>query len=103
MTCIGIIGADAEVRDVGSGKAINLSVAVKKDYKDSQGNKVERTEWVRCVIWKNSGKSARIADFLKKGTKVFVEGEPGLEAYSSKEGDPKGSLTLNVKEIELLN
>ena len=43
----GALGNDCEVREVGSKKAINFNVAVHHDYKDQDGNKVEKTDWVR--------------------------------------------------------
>ena len=48
----GIVGKDAEVKEVGQRKAINFDVAVSMDYKNSNGEKVERTEWVRAVMWR---------------------------------------------------
>jgi len=99
----GSLGNDATVKDVGNKKAINFHVAVSMDYKDSNGKKVEKTEWVKAVIWKYEGRSTKIADYLKKGRKVLIEGIPESEAYKSKDDEIKSSLHVNVKEIELLN
>ncbi len=99
----GALGHDAEVKEVGKKKAINFDVAVDMDYKDQKGNKVERTEWVKATLWKNDGQSAKIADFLKKGKKVLIEGIPASEGYKSKDGDIKSALHVNVKELELLS
>jgi single-strand DNA-binding protein len=98
----GALGNDCEVREVGSKKAINFNVAVNQDYKDSDGKKVEKTEWVKAVLWKNDGQSVKITDYLKKGQKVYLEGIPASEGYEAKGGGVKSSLTVNVKEIELL-
>lgn len=103
MQFIGTLGKDAEVKDLGNRKAINLSVAVNKDYKNAEGEKVERTDWISCTIWKGKEQSIKVAEFLKKGKKVFVTGEPGVDAYVSKDGKPKGNLTLSIKELEILN
>lgn len=103
MQFIGILGKDAEVKDLGESKAINLTVAVHKEYKNSDGEKVEKTDWVKCVLWKNTKQSTKVVEFLKKGKRVFIEGEPGVEAYLSKEGVAKGQLTLTIKDLELLN
>ncbi len=99
----GALGQDAEVREVGKKKAINFNVAVDMDYKDPKGNKVERTEWVKATLWKNDGQSIKVAEFLKKGKKVLIEGIPSSEGFKSKEGDIKSTLHVNVKELELLN
>jgi single-strand DNA-binding protein len=98
----GALGNDCEVREVGSKKAINFNVAVHQDYKDPEGNKVEKTEWVKAVLWRGDGQSTKIADYLKKGQKVYLEGTPSSEGYESKEGGVKSALAVNVKELELL-
>jgi single-strand DNA-binding protein len=98
----GALGSDCEVREVGNKKAINFNVAVHHDYKDHDGNKVEKTDWVKAVMWRNEGQSTKITDFLKKGQKVYLEGMPSSEGYEVKEGGVKSSLVVNVKEIELL-
>ena len=99
----GTLGKDAEVKEVGQRKAINFNVAVSMDYKDSNGNKVERTEWVHAVIWKSDKQSTKIAEFLKKGQKVLIEGFPGSEGFQDKEGHVKSTLHVNVKDLEFLN
>jgi len=73
------------------------------DHKDSNGNKVEKTEWIKAVIWKYEGRSTKIADYLKKGRKVLIEGIPDSEAYRSKDDEIKSSLHVVVKEIEFLD
>lgn len=103
MQFIGTLGKDAEVKDFGDRKAIKLSVAVNKDYKNAAGEKIERTDWINCTFWKGREQSIKVAEYLKKGKKVYVHGEPGVDAYVSKEGKPKGNLTLSIKDIEILN
>ena len=99
----GALGSDATVKDVGSKKAINFNVAVSMDYKDHDGNKVEKTEWVKAVIWKNKDRSTTIAEYLKKGRKVLIEGVPGSEAYRTKDDEIRSSLHVLVKEIEFID
>jgi len=99
----GTVGNDAEVKAVGQRKAINFNVAVSMDYKNSKGEKVERTEWVRAVMWKSDSQSTKISDFLKKGQRVLMEGTPSSEGYKSKDGTIKSSIHINVKDLELLN
>ncbi|NPA37858.1 MAG: single-stranded DNA-binding protein [Chlorobi bacterium] len=99
----GALGNDATVKEAGSKNAINFDIAVSLDYKDHEGNKIEKTEWVRAVIWKQEGKSTKIAEYLKKGRKVLIEGVPGSEAFKTKDGQIKASLHVTVKEIEFLN
>lgn len=99
----GILGQDAEVKEVGNSKVINFNVAVSMDYKDSHGNKVEKTEWIRAAYWKGKDQSTKVADYLKKGKKVLIEGVPESEGFKTKEGDVKSALGVNVKELEFLN
>lgn len=99
----GTIGKDAEVKTVGQRKAINFDIAVSMDYKNASGEKVERTEWVRAVMWKSEKQSTKIAEFLKKGQKVLVEGTPSSEGYQSKDGTIKSALNVNIKDLELIN
>ncbi len=99
----GIIGRDAEIKSVGQRNAINFDVAVSMDYKDSNGNKVEKTEWVKAVIWRNNSQGTKVAEFIKKGQKVLIEGTPGSEGFQSKEGQIKTSLNIVVKDLEFLN
>jgi len=99
----GALGNDAAVKDVGTKKAINFNVAVSMDYKDSNGKKVEKTEWVNAVIWKYDGRSTKIADYLKKGRKVLIEGVPESGAYKGKDDEIRSSLHVVVKEIEFLD
>jgi single-strand DNA-binding protein len=99
----GTLGHDAEIKQVGNRKAINFDVAVSLDYKDSDGNKVEKTEWVKAVLWKSDSQSTKISDYLKKGQRVLIEGTPSSEGFKSKDGEAKSSLHVNVKDLELLN
>jgi len=99
----GILGQDAEIKEVGTHKAIKFNVAVSMDYKDAQGTKVEKTEWVKAVLWKGKDQSTKVAEYLKKGKRVLLEGIPESEGYKSKDGEVKSALSINVKELEFMN
>ncbi len=99
----GALGNDAEVKDVGNSKLITFNVAVSQDYKDQQGNKVEKTEWVKANVWRGKDQSTKLAEYLKKGKKVLIEGTPEVDAYQSKDGEIKASLSVKVKEVEFIN
>lgn len=81
--------------------AIGFSVGVTEKWKDAQGNPKESTTWVKCTIWRETGKTA-IADYLKKGTAVYVEGKPSARAYVAADGTAKSSLEVQVFDVELL-
>ena len=97
---MGNIGNDAEVRHTQGGMSvISFSVAHSEKWKDAQGQTQERTTWVRCSRWVKPD-STKLADYLKKGTKVFVEGQPSVSAWTDKDGNVQGSLELRVMSLE---
>jgi single-strand DNA-binding protein len=103
MILSGVLGHDAEIKEVGNSKLIKFNVAVSMDYKDNQGNKVEKTEWIKANMWRGKEQSTKVAEYLKKGKRVLIEGVPESEGYTSKEGEVKSALSVNVKELEFMN
>ena len=89
---VGNLGCDPEVRHTQDGKAIvNLSVATSENWRDKQtGERKEKTEWHRVVIFnENLGKIAE--QYLKKGAKVYIEGQLQTRKYNDKDGVEKYS------------
>jgi single-strand DNA-binding protein len=89
---VGNLGKDPEVRHSQDGKAIvNLSLATSENWKDKQtGERKERTEWHRVVIFNEN--LARIAEqYLKKGAKIYIEGQLQTRKYTDKDGAEKYS------------
>lgn len=82
---VGNLGRDPEMRYTPSGQAVtNFSVAVNDNYTNSNGEKVERTIWIRVSTW---GRQAETCNqYLKKGSKVLVEGRLSADA---KTGGPR--------------
>jgi single-strand DNA-binding protein len=82
---IGNLGGDPQVRYDAAGSPIaNFSLACNESYKDREGNKQERTEWVRVVLF---AKKAELAgQYLKKGSQVYIEGRLQTRKWTSKEG-----------------
>jgi single-strand DNA-binding protein len=100
---IGNLGRDAEMRTLDSGStAISFTVAVTEKYTDRSGNKQETTTWVSCTLWRTDKQSTAIANYLKKGQKVLVEGKPSVRAYDKQDGTSAASLDVKVDNIELL-
>lgn len=87
---IGQLGKDAEIREVGQTKVINFSVAVSFGYGEKKS-----TIWVECSKF---GEKTGIADYLKKGTKVYVSGEPSIRTWE-KDGKSGASLNLRVQDL----
>lgn len=99
LQIIGHLGTDCTTNEVNGRTVINFPVAHSEKYKDSQGNLVEKTTWVKCAYW--TDKTA-IAQYLKKGQLVYAEGNPEAEGYLNKENQNAASLKMTVFRIQLL-
>jgi single-strand DNA-binding protein len=87
---IGNLGRDPEVRNTNSGlKVVNLNLATSESWKDrNTGERQERTEWHRVVIMNDN--LADIAErYLKKGSKVFIQGQLQTRKWTDKDGVEK--------------
>ena len=99
LQVIGNLGGDCAQREVNGKTVINFNVAHSEKFKDSTGNLKERTVWVKCAYWTDR---TAVAQYLKKGKTVFVEGSPEAESYTNKEGQPAANLKLTVFNLQLL-
>jgi single-strand DNA-binding protein len=99
MQVIGRLGKDCVVNTVNGKNVMNFTVAHSEKYKDSQGTLQEKTIWVDCAYW--SDRTA-VAQYLTKGTQVFVEGQPEARSFQRNDGTPGSSLSLRVREVQLL-
>lgn len=99
---IGNVGKDAEARIVNGRTAINFNVAHNETHTDQNGVKVEKVTWTRCTLWKEVNQSTRVADFIKKGAKVFVEGTPEINLFKDSQGFTQAQIKLNVKHFEFI-
>ena len=102
---IGNLGSDPEVRSAtGGNRVANFSLATSRTWNDASGNKQEKTEWHRCVVW--NSKSSQLADivekYCKKGDKLFVEGRIEYRQWQDKDGQTKYSTEINVRELIML-
>lgn len=71
---IGRLGKDPETKTLQTGDMVaNFSIAVSESYKDKQGNKVEKTEWINCVAWRKTAEV--IAKWVHKGDMIYVSGK----------------------------
>ena len=92
---IGNLGDDPDVRFTGQGAAVaNLSLATSEAWTDKQGQKQEKTEWHRVVIF---GKLAEIAQqYLNKGSKVYIEGKLQTRKWQDKDGQDRYTTEIVV-------
>ena len=98
---LGNLGRDPETRYTTGGDAVcNLSIATSEQWKDKNGEKQERTEWHRVVLF---GRQAEIAgEYLKKGRSVYVEGRLQTRKYTDKDGVEKYSTEIVADRMQLL-
>ena len=99
MQVIGNLGKDCVVNTVNGKNVINFTVAHTEKYRDSQGNNQEKTTWVDCAYWTDR---TAVAPYLQKGTQVFVEGTPEVRSFTRNDGTAGASLSLRVREVQLL-
>jgi single-strand DNA-binding protein len=99
---IGNLGRDPELRFMADGKAVtNFSYAITEKYKDKTGNQQEVTEWVTVATF---GRLAEIAgEYLKKGSKVYVEGKMKTEKYTDKQGVEKYTTKIICEKLDILS
>ncbi len=106
VTLIGNLGADPEVRSTtNGGRVATLSLATSRVWNDAKGEKQEKTQWHRVVLWNNKGASlADVAEkFCKKGDKVYVEGEIEYRSWQDKDGQTRYTTEINGRELILLS
>ena len=102
---VGNLGKDPEVRRMTSGEpVVNLSVATSESWRDkASGERKERTEWHRVVIFNEN--LAKVAEqYLRKGSKVYLEGQLSTRKWTDKDGAEKYSteVVLNRFRGELV-
>ncbi len=86
---IGNLGADPEIRTTQAGKKIaNIRIAVSERWKDQQGNKQEKTEWVSVVCFID-GITNVVERFLRKGSKIFISGKLTTRKWTDQNGNDR--------------
>ena len=106
VTLIGNLGADPEVRSTNNGSRVaNLSLATSRQWTGQSGEKQEKTEWHRVVVWNNKGSNlADIAErYCKKGDKIYVEGSIEYRSWQDREGQTRYTTEINGRELILLS
>ena len=96
---VGNLGADPEGRSLNNGgEVVNLRVATSESWKDKDGNRQERTEWHQVVIFnENLGKVAK--SYLKKGSKVYLEGQIQTRKWTDKDNNDRYSTEIVLQRF----
>jgi single-strand DNA-binding protein len=99
---VGNLGSDPEVRYTASGDAVaNVNVATAESWKDKQtGEKQERTEWHRVVMFKRLGEIA--GEYLKKGSQVYIEGKLQTRKWQDKSGNDRYTTEIVANDMQML-
>lgn len=99
---IGHLGSDPELRYTESNIPVaNFNMATNESYKDQNGNLVERTEWHRIVAWRKLAEL--FGEYLKKGSKVYIEGKLQTRSWEDKEGNKRYTTEIVVNEFMFLD
>ncbi|MEI6823648.1 MAG: single-stranded DNA-binding protein [Bacteroidota bacterium] len=85
---IGNLGKDPEIFTTESGiKRAKFSIATTESYKGKDGNKVEETEWHNIILWRGLAEVAE--KYVRKGSKVYLEGKIKTRSYDDKDGSKR--------------
>jgi len=99
---VGNLGADPETRAMPSGTTVaNLRIATSESWRDKQsGEQQERTEWHRVVLFGRLGEIA--AEYLKKGSQVYIEGSLRTRKWQDKQGQERYSTEIVGNDMQML-
>ena len=103
---IGNLGADPEVRSTSNGSRVaTLSLATSRQWTTKAGEKQEKTEWHRCVVWnsRQTGLADVVEKYLKKGDRIYVEGRIEYRTWQDKEGQTRYTTEINVRDMVMLS
>ncbi|WP_279639101.1 single-stranded DNA-binding protein [Sphingomicrobium sediminis] len=104
---VGNLGADPESRNLNNGgEVVNLRIATSETWKDRDGNRQERTEWHSVAIFnENLGRVAK--NYLRKGSKVYIEGQLQTRKWQDQSGNDRYSTEIVLQryrgELQLLD
>ena len=98
---VGNLGRDAELRYTAGGAAVStLNLATTEVWNDKQGQKQEKTEWHRIVLWGKQAES--LQEYLMKGKQIYVEGSLQTRKWQDKDGNDKYTTEIKARNITLL-
>jgi len=98
---VGRLGKDPETRYMTNGEAVtNFSIATSETWKDKSGEKQEKTEWHNCVAYRRTAEV--IAEYVKKGSQIYVEGKLQTRKWQTKEGQDRYTTEIVVDQMQML-
>ncbi len=98
---VGRLGADPEIRYTPSGAAVaNFTLATSENWKDKDGNKQEKTEWHKIVVF---SKLAEICgQYLNKGKQIYIEGRIQTRQWEDRDGNKKYTTEIVANQMQML-
>jgi single-strand DNA-binding protein len=98
---LGRLGQDPELKYTPGGAAVcNFSLATSESWTDKSGQKQERTEWHRVVVW---GKLAELCNqYLSKGRQAYLEGRLQTRSWDDKDGNKRYTTEINAATVQFI-
>lgn len=98
---IGHLGRDAEVKFTAGGQSVaSFSLATTEQWRDKSGERQERTEWHKCVLWGKQAES--LEQYLVKGKQIYCEGRLQTRKWQDKDGNDRYMTEIKVDRLTLL-
>jgi single-strand DNA-binding protein len=98
---VGNLGRDAELRYTPGGAAVaTLNMATTEVWNDKQGQRQEKTEWHRVILWGKQAES--LQEYLTKGKQIYVEGRLQTRQWDDKDGNKRYTTEVKADRITLL-
>jgi len=98
---IGRLGQNPEVRYTPAGAAVaNFSIATNENWTDKSGNKQEKTEWHKIVVWNKTAELCQ--QYLSKGREVYIEGRLQTRQWDDKEGKKNYTTEIVADRVQFL-
>ncbi len=98
---VGRLGADPEVKTVSSGQTVcRMNIATSENWTDREGQKQERTEWHRVVVWSRMAEVC--GQHLSKGRQVYVEGRLQTRSWEDDQGQKKYTTEVVANTVKFL-
>ncbi len=98
---VGRLGNDPELKQTSTGQSVcTFSMATSENWKDSNGERQERTEWHRIVVWGRVGKNC--AKYLAKGRQAFVEGRLQTRSWEGQDGQKRYTTEIVAQNVQFL-
>ena len=99
---IGNLGQEPQLRYTDSGTAVcNMRLAVNESYENSDGERVDKTEWINVVAWGRLGEVCN--EYLDKGSQVYFEGSLQTRSWEDRDGNTRYTTEVKAREMMFLD